>query len=224
MKKLYLVLLSASISRSEVLNQLESKTGFGVWFYSMANSFFVFSNLSAESIYEEIRNLIPNGQRFFVTEVSPNNRQGWMPNRHWDMINWGGADKKYSLDFQGYYRKSEHLLPVAGVYCVYKGTYNAHTDTVSLKQLLYIGQSKNVKERHLNHENLGEWKSKLGVGEELQYTLATLPEQELERCEAALIYRNKPLCNHLGIDSFAYPPTLLDIKGRAALLQGGLVE
>lgn len=224
MKKLYLVTLSAAISRDEVIRSFEASDGFGVWFYSMANSFFVYSSLTAGSVYEAIKKVVPNNERFFVTEVNLGNCQGWMPGKHWDMINWNGADKKYVLEFQGYYRRSEYLLPTAGVYCVYRGIYNVHNDAVSLRQLLYIGQSKNVKERHSNHENLGEWKSKLGVGEELQYTMAALPEQDLERCEAALIYKNKPLCNHSGVDSFSYLPTLLDIKGCVALLQGGLVE
>ncbi|MCR5752138.1 MAG: hypothetical protein K6G91_09250 [Kiritimatiellae bacterium] len=224
MKKLYLVVLSAAISRDEVIRSLEGDDVFGVWFYSMANSLFIYSSLTADLVYEAIKKVVPNDERFFVTEVNLGNCQGWMPKKHWDMINWNGADKKYTLDFQGYYRRPEYLLPVAGVYCVYRGIYIEHNNTVSLKQLLYIGQSKNVKEMNSIHENLDEWKAKLGVGEELQYSMATLPEQDLERCGAALIYKNKPSCNQSGVDTFSYRPTLLDIKGCAALLQGGLVE
>ena len=190
----------------------------------MANSFFVFSSLSAEDICVEIKRFVHKDERYFVTEVSKDNRQGWMPKSHWDRIAWGGADKKYSLSFQGYFRSSNYLFPKAGVYCVYRGIYNESNNTVSLKELLYIGQSKNVRERHLNHENKGEWERQLRTGEELQYSMAILPESELERCEAALIFRNKPTCNHIGIDSFGYLPTLVEIKGCTAMLSGGLVE
>lgn len=224
MKKLYLVVLSTAIARDQILRQLEQKEGFGVWFYSIANSFFVFSSLSADSVYQAIRGCIPKDERIFVTEVSRDNRQGFLPKTHWDRIHWEGADLKFSLSFQGYYRKAEYLLPKAGVYCVYRGIYNPSDNTVSLIQLLYIGQSINVRDRHLNHENLEEWKRLLRAGEELEYSMAILPENELERCEAALIYKNKPPCNHTGIDSFGFLPTMLDIKGCAALLKGGLVE
>lgn len=224
MKKLYLVVFSAAISRDAVIHAIESTSGMGVWFYSMANSIFVYSKLSAQLVYDEIRKGIPGNERIFVTEVNQDNSQGWLPRKHWDMINWGGADKKYELDFQGYYRKPEFLLAKPGIYCVYRGVYNQNNDTVSLKELLYIGRAQNVKERHENHINIAEWRQKLQPGEELQYTMAILAVTELERCEAALIYKNKPRCNHTGVESYAYLPTLVDIKGRAAFLEGGLIE
>ena len=222
--KLDLVVLSAAISRDEVIRNLEVMDGFGVWFYSMANSLFIYSSLTADLVYEAIKKVVPNDERFFVTEINLGNCQGWLPKQHWARIHWGGADKRYALDFKGYYRKAEYLLPQSGIYCVYRGVYHPDEDTVTLKQLLYIGRAKNVKERHVDHENLPEWQRRLMPDEELQYTMAFLPEQELERCEAALIYRNKPICNTVGKVEFNYLPTLVDVRGCTALLQGGLVE
>ena len=224
MKKLYLIVFSVSISREDILDVLEKSNGMGIWFYSMANSVFVFSSLSAQEVFNEIKKAIPENERIFVSEVKQDNCQGRLPSSHWNIINWGGADKKYELLFHGYYRKPEFLSPGPGIYCVYRGVYNQVKDNVSLKELLYIGQSKDVKERHKNHENLSEWKQKLKSGEELQYTMAPLSVSELERCEAALIYKNRPSCNHSGCESFPYNPTRVDIRGPAAFLEGGLIE
>lgn len=224
MKKLYLVVFSAAVPRDAVIRTIESTSGMGVWFYSMANSLFVYSTLSAQLVYDQLKKAIPVDERFFVTEVNKDNSQGWLPSKHWDIITWGGADIKLELDFHGYYRKSEFLWAKPGIYCVYRGVYNQNNDTVSLRELLYIGQSQNVKERHGNHENINEWRQKLRPGEELQYSMAILSVDALERCEAALIYKNKPPCNHTGVESFSYPPTLLEIKGRTAFLEGGLIE
>lgn len=223
MKKLYLVLISATISREQLIHNLEKDSRFGLWFYSIANSFFIYSSLDADGVCDEIKKTVSQDERMFVVEVG-SNCQGWIPGSHWDLIHWRGADKKYDLDFRGYYRKAEFLDSISGIYCVFRGAYVSSNDTVIVKELLYVGQSENVKYRHVNHENKEEWQSHLLPGEELLYSMAPLAKEELVRCEAALIYKNKPVCNHTGKDTFAFSPTLVEVKGRVCYLQGGLIE
>lgn len=51
--------------------------------------------------------------------------------------------KKINLDFDGYWREiNKNSIPSkSGVYCVYSCVYNSSNKTVSLKKLLYIGES-----------------------------------------------------------------------------------
>ena len=47
-------------------------------------SFFLSSDVDANTISAEIRRLFPD-RRFMITEIG-NNRQGWMPRRFWNFI------------------------------------------------------------------------------------------------------------------------------------------
>ena len=46
----------------------------------------------------------------------------------------------------------------SGIYCVYACTYNAITDKVSIRELIYVGESDNIWNRISNHERLADWK------------------------------------------------------------------
>ena len=84
--KLYLLVLGATLTFDEVKNFIDGQQCVRDWFYSMPNSMFLVSDLSAPEIYDRIRSKFKEG-RVFITEVSPNNRQGWMPRSHWAKIN-----------------------------------------------------------------------------------------------------------------------------------------
>lgn len=68
--------------------------------------------------------------------------------------------KKINLDFDGYWREiNKNSIPSkSGVYCVYSCVYNSSNKTVSIKKLLYIGESENVHDRIANHDRLEDWK------------------------------------------------------------------
>ena len=57
--------------------------------------------------------------------------------------------KKITLDFDGYWREAnkDSIPRQSGIYCVYTCTYNATEHTVSIKKMLYIGESTNVHDR-----------------------------------------------------------------------------
>lgn len=75
--------------------------------------------------------------------------------------------KKITLDFDGYWREAnkDSIPRQSGIYCVYTCTYNATEHTVSIKKMLYIGESTNVHDRIAAHDRLDDWKKKLTANE-----------------------------------------------------------
>ena len=53
------------------------------------------------------------------------------------------------LDFEGYFREVywDTLSDVSAVYCIYACTYNKAEGNVSIRELLYIGESEQLKTR-----------------------------------------------------------------------------
>ena len=127
--------------------------------------------------------------------------------------------KTINLEFNGYWRHiSRSGIPKqAGVYCVYQGTYDASTDKVSLKKLLYIGKATNANNRLENHERMNDWRKHLKFGEELMYSFAPI-SVECERAEAGIIFHHKPEENTDNVDSFPYQTTRLILSGLITLL------
>ena len=127
--------------------------------------------------------------------------------------------KKYSLKFKGYYYVDGDSLPEeAGIYCVYRADSNI------LKELLYIGQTDNIKERFSSHEHYDDWEKHLIGNERLVFSYASvLDEDERKRLEAALIFRIKPVCNEQDTKSFGYDTTEITITIDAGALSEKLV-
>ena len=71
--------------------------------------------------------------------------------------------KSFTLQFDGYWREinAKGLPACAGNYCVYACEYNNKFNEVSLRDLLYIGESKDVQSRVLNQKKMNGWKSEL---------------------------------------------------------------
>ncbi|MXX05288.1 MAG: GIY-YIG nuclease family protein [Acidimicrobiia bacterium] len=129
--------------------------------------------------------------------------------------------KTYSLDFSGYWRAENAggLPDHSGIYCVYTCTFNVKQKTVSLRRLLYIGESGDVRSRVSGHERWDEWEGKLLVGQELCFSAALIsPKSDRERAEAAMINIYKPPCNVEYVDSFPFDKTNIETKGKNALL------
>ena len=129
--------------------------------------------------------------------------------------------KTIALSFKGYWRevKKSAVPEVSGVYCVYAATYHGETETVSLRELLYVGESSDVRDRLANHERLKDWKRRLKAGETLCYAVATVNSSDRDRAEAAVIYRHKPPCNVEYVNRFPFETTHIETSGRNRFLE-----
>lgn len=126
----------------------------------------------------------------------------------------------FTLNYDGYWREPNvgGIPGQSGVYTVYSCTFNASEKTVSLKKVLYIGESANVKQRIANHEKWPEWKQHLRHGEQICINFAPIGSVSRERVEAALIYKHKPPVNTEYKNSFPFPQTTVSTSGKNALL------
>ena len=127
--------------------------------------------------------------------------------------------QSYELQFRGYWREpdKEGIPAKSGIYCVYTTKYNRHTDKVSLNKLVYIGESRNVKERIADHEKWPDWRRHLRPGEEIAFNFAPISSGR-ERAEAAMINWHKPPENTEYVNEFPYDRTTITTSGRNALL------
>ena len=105
--------------------------------------------------------------------------------------------KSYSLIFNGYWREIDKkgIPSKSGIYLVYRCVYNVKSNTVGLKDIIYIGQAENVRERIVNHDRLTDFMSQLQQGEELCYSVAEVSKSDLDVVENALIFAQKPILN-----------------------------
>ena len=113
--------------------------------------------------------------------------------------------KDYILNFDGYWREcNKNGLPTySGIYLVYRSRYNPQNDTVSLVEIIYIGQTDNIRGRLINHEKYELLLSQLREQEELCYSCAEVVE-DIDMVENALIFAQKPVLNDQGKDSYNY--------------------
>ena len=128
--------------------------------------------------------------------------------------------EEIELKFNGYYRDvNRHIVSnKSGVYLVYRCVYNKDKKpkpTVTLKELIYIGESETIRDRiGEEHESRKCWEGKLKTGEVLCFSFAPAIEKDRKRAEAALVYKKKPVCNDQGKDSFNYDKTIIKSTGR----------
>lgn len=127
--------------------------------------------------------------------------------------------KIINLQFDGYWRESvkEAIPAQSGIYCVYSGIHNVSASTVTLKKLIYIGESADVRCRIIGHEKTDQWKRHLSYGETLIFSFAPIFIDRLQG-EAALIHHHKPPVNSEYCSSFPYGDTQAVITGSSALL------
>lgn len=125
---------------------------------------------------------------------------------------------EFQIDVQGYYKdQSRKGFPhTSGIYFVYRGIYAPYLKTVTLIELLYIGETEDLFQRHNDHNMRNEFMSKLNEGEELFYSLALTneltPKQRL-RLESALIYELRPRLNIRDVETYDYDETTINILG-----------
>lgn len=128
--------------------------------------------------------------------------------------------KTYTLTFDGYWRdaNSNGVPDRAGIYVVYACRHNKAEGTVSLREVIYIGEANLVRTRIQTHEKRPRWKRRLRPREELAFSMAPYSHSDRVRVEAALINRHKPPVNDEHVHSFPYPPTTVSLSGKTALL------
>ena len=59
--------------------------------YSLPNTFYLISDMSAEDLYDIFQKLNQEHGGFLISEVGPNT-QGWLPRRTWTLLN----EKRYA--------------------------------------------------------------------------------------------------------------------------------
>lgn len=134
-------------------------------------------------------------------------------------------DRHYNLIFQGYWVRGEiEGFPAgSGIYLVYRCIYNKPTETsagsVSLKELIYIGQSENGRERILNHDKEQTFLQACENGETLCYAFAPVEKSDLDIVENALIFAQQPRLNEQGKDHFNYSAAVFVLEGRCGLME-----
>lgn len=129
--------------------------------------------------------------------------------------------KKICVDFEGYWREvnKDGVPDQSGIYCVYSCIYDSSEKAVSIKKLLYIGESENVHDRLANHDRLDDWKEELLANETLCYSFGAISAGDRVRAEAAMIYKHKPPMNDEYVNRFSYEDTEMELSGKTALLK-----
>ena len=129
--------------------------------------------------------------------------------------------KSYSLNFNGYWREiNKDKVPCkSGIYLVYRCVYNDKSNTVGLKDIIYIGQAENIHNRIANHNRFSDFNTQLQRGEELCYSVAEVSKSDLDVVENALIFAQKPVLNDQLKDSFNYGAVTVKVDGRCACMK-----
>ena len=135
------------------------------------------------------------------------------------------AYKEIALEFDGYWRKPaiSGLPSESGIYCVYTCTHNKEEKTVSIKRLIYIGESEDVNDRISKHEKWDEWESYLSNGEVICVSCATVSDSNRIRAEAAMIYKHDPPENTEYVSYFPFDKTKITTSGKNKLLSSSFV-
>jgi len=128
----------------------------------------------------------------------------------------------YHLAFKGVYLKQTlHLVPASsGVYSVHAGSLQG--STFIPRELLYIGESYNVRSRLMNHDKEANWAVHLLPGEVLGFNYAMTSADTRVRTEAALIYHHQPPVNIEYKNSFPFPETTISASGKKLSIASNL--
>ncbi len=90
MRKLYLFVYNNNLGeRQEVSKMLDCIADVTDWRYDLPNCFYIVSEKSSDELTDLILDHCKGKQtfRFLITEISPTNRQGWLPKSTWDFLN-----------------------------------------------------------------------------------------------------------------------------------------
>ena len=133
------------------------------------------------------------------------------------------AKIQITLEFEGYYLEEDwNAIPESsGIYCIYACTYNKKTDKVSIRDVLYIGESDTMKSRIPENpkERRDVWSRELNHGEVFCANYSKIGDLYRKRAEAALIHTHKPKCNREYKNSFPFDTTIIRTIGRNSQLK-----
>lgn len=124
--------------------------------------------------------------------------------------------KTLEIVIEGYcpLHKCNELPECSGIYFVYTGFYNPLTKRLNIGDLIYIGESGNIRERICSHEKMDEWKSYLvNSFTTLYFSISPLSEEDRKRAEAAYIYHHKPIVNTEYKENFPFQMTRIISEG-----------
>lgn len=129
--------------------------------------------------------------------------------------------KKYVVFFNGYRRDvlRNGLPEKSGIYMIYRCKFNEIEKSVSLKELFYIGQSKNINHEVCYHARRNEFLQQAEQGETICYSYAFVDEKELDIIENALIFTQKPRLNEKLKDNYNHEDAQFIIEGKNGLLK-----
>lgn len=104
----------------------------------------------------------------------------------------------------------------AGIYCVFRASSGSEPQAKEVKQLLYIGEHRNVHHGLLHHPDREKWHDVLEPGEELWYSMGLCSHAYRERLWAAMIHAHKPRFNGASeyLDRFPFPETTVHLYGK----------
>ena len=130
--------------------------------------------------------------------------------------------KSYGAVFRGYRMDAnkDTLPEYAGLFIAYRCILDQQSKKVELKEILYIGKAVNVRQtvRELRHKFMAELKE----GEDLCYSYAEIPEENIDIIENALLFAQKPRLNEDEklTREYLYPkPANFLVEGSCALLK-----
>ena len=103
------------------------------------------------------------------------------------------------VEFDGYWleRYQAEIPQRAGIYCVYACESVAKDKIVVLRELLYIGESDDVREAIAGAEDAAVWKERLHEGEELCYSVASVEREVRGIAWEAMVSHHRPPCNRM---------------------------
>ncbi len=127
----------------------------------------------------------------------------------------------YKVDFQGYWRdiNKKGIPSYSGIYIVYRSVYNEDKNVVGLKEIIYIGQAKDVCARIATHDKRQEFENYITAPEELCYACTEVKEPDLDIVEKALIFAQKPELNEQYKDKYNGESAIFQVNGSCALLK-----
>ena len=129
--------------------------------------------------------------------------------------------KQYNVIFKGYRRDcNKATLPTySGIYMVYRCTNHSDTEKVSLKEIIYICQAKNLNDRLNNNEKYSDLQNQCKAEEELCYAYAKVDEKDLDVVENAIVFAQKPPLNTDLKDSYNHDSAGFLVEGNCSLLK-----
>ena len=126
----------------------------------------------------------------------------------------------FNLTFHGFYheRRLYEMPDESGIFCVYAGREKPASLDVVLRKLIYIGETRKIRTRLINHERRADWLQHVYSDERLWFSYALSDFDERLQLEQALVFHHQPPENRSYVDTYDQPPTKVNLFGDIPLL------